>query len=470
MLELHLLGGLHPYAAIHDEVAHLFQARLFASGHLVAPAAPLPGFFDEPHLLVTPVRAAKYPFGHALALAPFVALGLPALWPVLAWGLTGSLTWTLVRRFAPAPVAAWTVGASCVTELALRFRPTFLSHASTAPAWVAALLLVDRRASPWAVVTCVGWVALCRPETGLALAVVVALGARERGRDFVVPAVVGGAGVALLVVAWNVVVTGAPWPPPWALWARQYLPSDAPGFGTRTELPTLGWYPDVVAIAGVHMAWWRAFVPANLPEIWAHRLIGLVDSAVGPFWPLLPAGLWGLRRTPRAWPFVVGWASLFAAHAWFHAPDIWNPYYLEADPVLPFLAAMGAWTVIRALWGDAKVLALVLLVVTAERGHTLAMSITSARFDRLHRSRYLARAQAAADALPPGRHVVFVRYTPYIVTTMTILDNEPDLVAARVWFVRDLGPDEDARLLASAPDRSAWTWDEATDRVSPYTP
>src|SRR6266851_3338561 len=60
-------GGLHAVPASHDEAAYLLQARIFGTGHWTAPGRPLPEFFEQTHVFVTPVLASKYFPGHSLA-------------------------------------------------------------------------------------------------------------------------------------------------------------------------------------------------------------------------------------------------------------------------------------------------------------------------------------------------------------------------------------------------------------------
>jgi hypothetical protein len=59
-------GQVHPYGLLHDELAYVLQAKLFASGQWTAPAPPMPEFFAQPHVLNDPVVASKYPPGHSL--------------------------------------------------------------------------------------------------------------------------------------------------------------------------------------------------------------------------------------------------------------------------------------------------------------------------------------------------------------------------------------------------------------------
>src|SRR5262252_7196719 len=88
-------GSLSAVPTVHDEAAYLLQARIFASGHWTAPAPPLPEFFEQYHVLVTPVLAGKYPPGHSLVLVPGIWLGAPGLMPIVLAGLAGGFVFLL---------------------------------------------------------------------------------------------------------------------------------------------------------------------------------------------------------------------------------------------------------------------------------------------------------------------------------------------------------------------------------------
>src|SRR5260370_11675979 len=105
-------GSLDQVAVFHDEAAYLLQAKIFASGRWAAPARPLPEFFEQFHVLVTPVFASKYWPGHSLLMVPGVWLGLPGLVPVLLSGLTGALCFGLARRGGTPRRALRTCGAA----------------------------------------------------------------------------------------------------------------------------------------------------------------------------------------------------------------------------------------------------------------------------------------------------------------------------------------------------------------------
>src|SRR5689334_1827356 len=52
-------GSFNRLPIIHDEAAYVLQARLFAAGRW-GDRTPIPEFFEQPYLLVTPKLAEKY--------------------------------------------------------------------------------------------------------------------------------------------------------------------------------------------------------------------------------------------------------------------------------------------------------------------------------------------------------------------------------------------------------------------------
>jgi hypothetical protein len=82
-------GAWQPRPIVSDEFSYVLQARIFASGHWVAPPPPSEQAFQQSHVIVTPVLASKYPPGHALLLALGSVVGAVWLVPVI---LTGGVT------------------------------------------------------------------------------------------------------------------------------------------------------------------------------------------------------------------------------------------------------------------------------------------------------------------------------------------------------------------------------------------
>ncbi|HVG45117.1 MAG TPA: hypothetical protein VM890_10320, partial [Longimicrobium sp.] len=80
------------------------------------------------------------------------------------------------------------------------------------------------------------------------------------------------------------------------------------------------------------------------------------------------------------------------------------------------------------------------------------------------RARYFEAVDRRVAAIPEPKAVVFVRYAPDHTVHWSLVRNEPDPAAARVWRVYDRGADN-PRLLRAAPDRVPYLYDEASERL-----
>ena len=161
-------GSLRAVPVMHDEWAYWLQADQYAHLHWKAAPPPVPEFFEQLYVLVTPVFAAKYPPGHALTMAAGFALGLPALVPLLLTACAGALVFALARRSA----GAWTAALTWLLWLGtfgnLRFRATYFSEMTTSVCWLVAW---------WALLE---WRGTRRRRWMLAMALACGWGARHR--------------------------------------------------------------------------------------------------------------------------------------------------------------------------------------------------------------------------------------------------------------------------------------------------
>ena len=82
----------------------------------------------------------------------------------------------------------------------------------------------------------------------------------------------------------------------------------------------------------------------------------------------------------------------------------------------------------------------------------------------------LDRFHALLGSIHDRRAVVFVRYSPGHDAHVTFVRNVPNLAEERVWVVYDRGEAENARLLAHAPERKAYLFDEWQKRIYIYDP
>jgi hypothetical protein len=466
-------GAVHPVPVMHDEWAYWTQAGQYAGNHWAMPAPPIPEFFEQLYVLVTPVFAAKYWPGHAMVLAPGFALGAPAAAPLLLSGIAGGLVFALARHVAGARVAAVTFVLWVGTFGNLRFRASYFSEVTTSCAWLIAWWALvrwrDTRRGTWmaALAVATGWGAITRPATmfvfALPVGAVVLHDAWRAGRwRQVALGVACGTAVLGILPLWSARVTGDWRVTPLAAYTRQYLPFDVPGYAKQAPPPERE-LPAEMERVRTFLAEIKDEQVATAPVVtFAARAGFLVrDGFAGwrlPFLLALAAGL--AVGGQLAW-FAFGSALLLVAGyvTQAHTRD-WTVYYLEAFPVAAFAAALGVRAAARALprsmrmpgWAPAA-LALAAAVLLAR----------DAAVARATLAQVSARSRAFREAvtgLGDAPNIVFVRYARERNMHLALVANDGDLARARSWIVHDRGADN-ARLLAMAPGRTAFLFDEA---------
>jgi hypothetical protein len=478
-------GSLRPIATIHDESAYLLQAQLLASGRLVGPARPLPEFFEQFHVFVTPVLTGKYPLGFALALVPGIWLGLPALVPLLLNGVAGGLLFALVRRLTSPGVAALAWLLWLLAPGTIDYHAAYLSETLSGPLWLAGWWAMlewrEHGGRGWLVALSVA-IAACtitRPLTAVGFAlpcglVVVVLTARRRTwRDLVLAGVAGAAVVSLLFYQ-DVRVTGSWRETPWQRYADVYAPSDRPGFTMDTRAPQRELPVDMRAYVVYFSEAHVGFRPGRLPGIFAARAYQVLKDAWGDWLPALAIfAVIGLFAASRELLFGLGCLlSLMAVHLIFAHPVNWSLYYQEGQPALAAITALGIARALSAVLRRAgttgplaprQVLAVWLTVAF---GLGAAVPIVS---DAHHKRRlvttYHRDFATLVDALP-GRSIVFVRYSPIHRFYYSLVTNPADLDSAPAWLVHDLGADNQ-RLIALAPDRRPFLYIEQKKLMVP---
>ena len=480
-----LWGSLSALPVIHDEVAYLLQARIFGSFHWTAAGRPLPEFFEQFHVFVTPVLAAKYPPGHSLALVPGVWLGLPGLVPLALTALAAGLLYALSREVAGpwAAVAAWLLWTTNSGDL--RFRPGYFSETTTVAVWLAGWWLLRRwlerndRRILLALAVVVAWGAITRPVTTLAFgipvaAVVLRRAAARRGLLDLIPATAAGVVVLLLVPLWNERTTGDWRVSPLALWSRTYVPFNMPGFHVDPTPPRFPMNFERRQFEAYFRPIFERHTPDRLPSIALERVRFIGRDMWGRGRALLlPFALVGLVTAPAlAWPAVASAGLLVLFHLVLAHPPQWTVYYLEAQPVLAFLTALGLVRVFHFLaravrehpgrrFASGAVLVAALL---ASLGPCVGRLEDARNLTRGER-RYLEAFFSKVARIPEERAVVFVRYGDRHPNQWSLVRNEPDMAAARVWLAFDRG-DEDRKLLDLAPEREPYLYDEAGETLT----
>jgi hypothetical protein len=220
------LGSLSAYAALDafasnphliDEVAQLFQGRVFAAGRIAAPVPQPPEFFLVAQTVVTEAGwTSQYPPGQALLLSGGLLLGAEWLVNPILGGLSTILVYAIAggfygRRTALAAAIFW-----AISSWVLFMSATYMNHVGAVffalAAW--AMVWAPRVPNKWHTVGAgllLGATAATRPLDGVAAAIPVAAWIVLRRRWAIVPwFVVGGGPVMLLWGYFNWRLYGSP--------------------------------------------------------------------------------------------------------------------------------------------------------------------------------------------------------------------------------------------------------------------
>jgi len=506
-----LWSSLNQVAVIHDEAAYLLQARLFAAGRIVGAARPAPDFFEQYHTFVEPVVAAKYPPGFSLLLVPGVWLGLPGLIPALLAGASTALAFLLACELASMPVAFVTVVLMNASSVAIKFNPTYSSEVATTflvlLSWLALYRHWTTGRAGWLLVlaAAVGWGAITRPFTMLAFAIptgVVTLISIRRHRAWltIVPSIGIIAAAVGIMLAVNRQVTGSWRKSAQGEYARMYIPEDHVGFGLKGGTPARPLSAEQQTFNSWVDSMHAEHTEAKLPTTVKRRMRTLIRST----WARESRGAWlavlGLFALPWGIAALVSSTvlAIFAAYLLYAHPPIWTAYYLELQPPLAFLAAAGAFFIVRmAVRFVAPTLSrkissrglgaapppdprrqrlqtqIIFAIVAVWLMFPIPAIVWVGRKMALSKAAYWQNFQYLVSTLPTKRSVVFVQYARGHLPHSSLVQNDP-FGTADVWIVHDRGAD-DARLMALAGDRRPYLYTEtlngskAVGHIAPLT-
>jgi Dolichyl-phosphate-mannose-protein mannosyltransferase len=483
-------GSLNKLPIGTDEAAYLLQARIFASGRVIAPARPLSEFFQQYHVFVTPVLAAKYPPGHSLLLAPGIWLGLPGLMPALLVAVSAAILCSITRRFTSGATSILAVVLASTSEIALRFQASYFSEMTTgamfAIAWWTLLRYWDSARARWLVAcaVAVGWGAITRPLTmaafGLPTAVCAWLAVRRhRTWSHVGPALAAGAVTVAIMFAWNARVVGDWRTMTLTAYTRLYSPTDDIGFGANPAPPAARLSDDQAALYAGIVALHSRYTAAAVPSAGADRAANIVRGTwsygglpglfvlVGAV--VLPAAITRM--------IVATLLCVFAAYlSYAHIPS-WTLYYLEFQAPLALLTASGVWGLSRWIAGatqrrwprasrrPADIQTLLFASMSLWLVAPVCNRAVGYRRARAADREYPERLERAVAGLPAGKSIVFIREA-LDHGEQRLVQNVPDLAAAPTWIVHDCGPDND-QLLARFPGRVAYVYWESISSSMP---
>jgi hypothetical protein len=478
-----LWGGLDQVAVIHDEAAYLLQAKLYASGHWTAPGLPLPEFFEQYHVLVTPLLVPKYFPGHALMLVPGIWFGLPGLMPVMMLGVCGALAFAVATRLSNPWIGllAWLLWMTAPGVM--EFMPSYLSETTTGAFWMlgwyALLRWLEDDGERWLIVLAfsIGVGFLTRPLTMLVFAipvgivVLVRVGRRKSWATLVKPFGIGLAFLGIWLL-WCQRTTGSPFHTPWELYRRAYIPDDTFGFGLTGQHPLRALNPDMTAFNDWVMEAHRQYTRSSLPLQLRWRVVAIAANMWATRVVLLPVAALALITTSMAFWFGLGTAILLVLTylSYAHAPQ-WSVYYIEIQPVLAFATAVGWWRLAsflanrRPSWPVRSIPAVTPNAVFAVLVSGLILLPYTTRMVPYARAGTADGQEYHRDfrdlvASAPGDHImVFIRYARGHSPHMSLVTNSPDLATARVWTVYDLGA-ENIKLMRLDPHRTPYLFDE----------
>lgn len=474
-------GSLDPIPTVGDEAAYLLQAKLLARGHIAGDAPPVPEFFEQAHVLVTPTLAPKYPLGLGLALLPGVLVGAPALVPLLLIGLAAALLFLLCRRLYGAATATL----ACAVWFAApggRYRAGFFSETLTGAAilaaWYALVRWRDARRVRWLLLVSLAMAvaAITRPLTALVFGLPIAVVILREAAQLRIWRQVGlAAAVAIPVLGvlplQNVATGGAWWELTYGRYTRAYLPFDHMGFGLDERAPTRTRPPDIERLAAAFASFHQDYTASRVPAALVARTRVYFADLAGN-WALLALALAmvGVVTGPAALRFAGGSAAaLILVHLGYAHPPQWSIYYSEALSVGAAAVAAGALVLLTALArrlsvDDAEARAALLVTLSAVIAvWPLQDQLAETRLNLEVARDPLVRYEAATASIEAPA-IVFVRYAPGHRMHRSLIRNPADYATAPVWTVYDRGSDN-ARLLAVAGDRIAYVYDERWERL-----
>jgi hypothetical protein len=170
---------------------------------------------------------------------------------------------------------------------------------------------------------------------------------------------------------------------------------------------------------------------------------------LAPLYLVLPAFFASLRERRFVWvaatlaAFALG-VNLFPA---------FQPHYLAGVTCLFVLVSVVGLQQLGRLKAGREAAQLILLVCGAQFLFWYGIAVADGAESGSNPRRTAVNRELAQA---PGRQLVFVRYSPRHIFQEEWVWNEADIDAARVVWARDLGADENRRLLEYYPGRTAW--------------
>jgi hypothetical protein len=366
-----------------DELAQLFQARIFVAGRLWLPVAAHPEFFGVYHIVDTGGKVySQFPAGGPAILAIGELLRVPWLVGPMCGALTvAAFAWYLDVAESRSGVALGAIVLFMLAPFVVFMSATYMNHAPTLlflMVAVAALAHLTRAATPRPALALVvglalGCAATIRPVEAAAFALPAgmwllsrALHERARWRD----ALTAGLGVAIpvIVLMWvNMQTTGAP-----LRFGYEVMWGSAHGLGFHRD-PSGEMHTPLHGLALINLYFVRlqshmfeSPLPSLLPLLFALALVPRLDT-LDRYWLTASALLVG------------------AYFAYWFSGDYLGPRFLY--PLAPMIAL---WTVrlpliVRDRWGSGTLFrgTIVAYAISAAGALALGIPARATEYERL---------------------------------------------------------------------------------------
>ncbi|HTX90550.1 MAG TPA: STT3 domain-containing protein [Anaerolineales bacterium] len=449
---------------VEDEMAYVWQAKVYARGQLTAPAPPDPGEMMVPFVVnYHGQRFAKYPPGWPMLLAFGVLLGLRDWVNPLLAGLAIWLTYRLGGKL-------FSRGVGLLAAFLILTSPLFLINSGSLDshpwslvlslvftlAWLDAFGLGKVEGKPipaWLTAPIaglsLGLLALTRPLTALAVGLpffvhgLIRLfrgGPADRRRVLAIGLL--GLATGLLFFAWQYGVTGSPFIDPYTLWWSFDRIGFGPGIGTAAGGHTL--------LLGLRNA--RDMLKAGARDLFGWKSYS---------WLFLPFGLWAMRRNRPAWLALGIFPALVGAYVFYWAEAVhYGPrYYYESLPILALVSAAGIFWLAGRIktrpWNRINP-ALAALLTAALVGYNLQAFLpatlkTVYGLYGIHRSQLAPFQTGEAKTHTPA--LVFVHIEKTWTEYGGLLELEDPWLTSPFIFAWSNTPATDARLASQYPQR-----------------
>jgi hypothetical protein len=482
-----------PTPGIHDEASYLLMADTFAHGRLANPPHPMWRSFETFHVNWFPTYSSMYPPAQGFALAIGQLLGHPWIGVLLSSAAMCTAIMWMMRGWMP---SRWAFLGGGITALKFGFASYWVnSYWGGAAAGIGGALLlgalarVYRRASVWHALLLglgVAILANSRPYEGLLFCLPAAawflwwlvgktnspVAARARVTTVLVPIILVLISIVTFMGYYNFRLTGNASLMPHVLRYRTYHSSTI--FLWQHRRPPLHYNNQ--QFEDFYNGWERENYKNTGDDVLRVSAEKIIRDGSNFLWwgalLLFPGLPYALRDKKMRLPvaiFSIGVLGIFAL--------IWSfPHY--AAPFTCVIIALLVQSIrhLRTMhvsnWAVGKWLSRIALLLLAI--HT-ASYVSSGRCDfllwacpgnprRAEIQNHLLHAR--------GSHLVIVRYQKNHNPNLEWVYNGAEIDSAKVLWARELGDEQNAKLLAYFKDRQFWLVepDSANVELIPYSP